>query len=79
MTSGLSVSATYTFSKTIEEAIQQPGQQDNTASYIDDVARIKNRSLAFSDRPHNREQAAAVTVVTCNHPVNLGFDPDETD
>ena len=52
MTSGLSVSATYTFSKTIEEAIQQPGQQDNTASYIDDVARIKNRSLAFSDRPH---------------------------
>lgn len=49
---GLSVSATYTFSKTIEEAIQQPGQQDSTASYIDDVARIRNRSLAFSDRPH---------------------------
>lgn len=52
LTRGLSVNATYTFSKTIEEAIQQPGQQDNTASYIDDVARIKNRSLAFSDRPH---------------------------
>ncbi|MBL8188816.1 MAG: TonB-dependent receptor [Acidobacteria bacterium] len=52
MSRGLSVSGTYTFSKTIEEAIQQPGQQDNTASYIDDVARIKNRSLAFSDRPH---------------------------
>jgi hypothetical protein len=49
---GLSLSGTYTFSKTIEEAIQQPGQQDSTASYIDDVARIKNRSLAFSDRPH---------------------------
>src|SRR6266540_1578209 len=49
---GLSLNSTYTFSKTIEEAIQQPGQQDNTASYIDDVARIKNRSLAFSDRPH---------------------------
>ncbi len=49
---GLSVSGTYTFSKTIEEAIQQPGQQDSTSSYIDDVARIKNRSLAFSDRPH---------------------------
>ncbi len=49
---GLSVSGTYTFSKTIEEAIQQPGQQDNTSSYIDDIARIKNRSLAFSDRPH---------------------------
>jgi carboxypeptidase family protein len=49
---GLSLSSTYTFSKTIEEAIQQPGQQDDTASYIDDVARIKNRSLAFSDRPH---------------------------
>lgn len=49
---GLSVNGTYTFSKTIEEAIQQPGQQDSTASYIDDVARIKNRSLAFSDRPH---------------------------
>ena len=49
---GLSVSSTYTFSKTIEEAIQQPGQQDSTSSYIDDVARIKNRSLAFSDRPH---------------------------
>jgi hypothetical protein len=52
MTRGLSVSGTYTFSKTIEEAIQQPGQQDSTSSYIDDVARIKNRSLAFSDRPH---------------------------
>jgi hypothetical protein len=49
---GLSMNGTYTFSKTIEEAIQQPGQQDSTASYIDDVARIKNRSLAFSDRPH---------------------------
>jgi hypothetical protein len=49
---GLSLNSTYTFSKTIEEAIQQPGQQDDTASYIDDVARIKNRSLAFSDRPH---------------------------
>ncbi len=49
---GLSLNSTYTFSKTIEEAIQQPGQQDSTASYIDDVARIKNRSLAFSDRPH---------------------------
>ncbi|MDX2029601.1 MAG: TonB-dependent receptor [Blastocatellia bacterium] len=49
---GLSVSGTYTFSKTIEEAIQQPGQQDSTSSYIDDIARIKNRSLAFSDRPH---------------------------
>ncbi len=49
---GLSLSGTYTFSKTIEEAIQQPGQQDSTVSYIDDVARIKNRSLAFSDRPH---------------------------
>jgi hypothetical protein len=49
---GLSLSSTYTFSKTIEEAIQQPGQQDDTASYIDDVAQIKNRSLAFSDRPH---------------------------
>lgn len=52
LTRGVSVSATYTFSKTIEEAIQQPGQQDNTAAFIDDVARIKNRSLAFSDRPH---------------------------
>ncbi|MFN8005081.1 MAG: TonB-dependent receptor [Acidobacteriota bacterium] len=52
MSRGLQVSTTYTFSKTIEEAIQQPGQQDSTASYIDDVARIKNRSLAFSDRPH---------------------------
>ena len=52
MSRGLSVSGTYTFSKTIEEAIQQPGQQDSTSSYIDDVARIKNRSLAFSDRPH---------------------------
>ncbi|MFN0111516.1 MAG: carboxypeptidase regulatory-like domain-containing protein [Blastocatellia bacterium] len=50
--SGLSVSGTYTFSKTIEEAIQQPGTQDNTASYIDDIAKIKNHSLAFSDRPH---------------------------
>jgi Carboxypeptidase regulatory-like domain len=49
---GLSLNSTYTFSKTIEEAIQQPGQQDSTASYIDDVARIKNRGLAFSDRPH---------------------------
>jgi hypothetical protein len=49
---GLSLAGTYTFSKTMEEAIQQPGQQDSTASYIDDVARIKNRSLAFSDRPH---------------------------
>jgi hypothetical protein len=49
---GLSASMTYTFSKTIEEAIQQPGQQDSTAAFIDDVARIKNRSLAFSDRPH---------------------------
>lgn len=49
---GLSVSGTYTFSKTIEEAIQQPGQQDNTSAYIDDIARIKNHSLAFSDRPH---------------------------
>lgn len=52
LTKGLSVSMTYTFSKTIEEAIQQPGQQDSTAAFIDDVARIKNRSLAFSDRPH---------------------------
>ncbi|NDD65238.1 MAG: hypothetical protein EBZ36_14870, partial [Acidobacteria bacterium] len=52
LSSGLSLSGTYTFSKTIEEAIQQPGQQDSTSSYIDDVARIKNRSLAFSDRPH---------------------------
>ncbi|HEX9000560.1 MAG TPA: carboxypeptidase regulatory-like domain-containing protein [Blastocatellia bacterium] len=52
LSQGLSMSLTYTFSKTIEEAIQQPGQQDNQASYIDDVARIKNRSLAFSDRPH---------------------------
>lgn len=52
LTRGLSVSGTYTFSKTIEEAVQQPGQQDSTSSYIDDLARIKNRSLAFSDRPH---------------------------
>ena len=52
LSQGLSVNGTYTFSKTIEEAIQQPGQQDSTSSYIDDVARIKNRSLAFSDRPH---------------------------
>jgi hypothetical protein len=53
MTSGLQVSGTYTFSKTIEEAIQVAGNvADNTTSYIDDVARIKNRSLAFSDRPH---------------------------
>ena len=52
LSNGLSLSGTYTFSKTIEEAIQQPGQQDSTSSYIDDVARIKNRSLAFSDRPH---------------------------
>ena len=53
MTRGLQVSGTYTFSKTIEEAIQVPGNTaDNTASYIDDLARIKNRSLAFSDRPH---------------------------
>ena len=49
---GLSVNATYTFSKTMEEAIQQPGTQDSTASYIDDIAKLKNRSLAFSDRPH---------------------------
>jgi len=49
---GLSVSSTYTFSKSLEEATQLPGQQDNTASYIDDVARIKNRSLSFADRPH---------------------------
>jgi hypothetical protein len=49
---GLTVSTTYTFSKTIEEAIQQPGQQDTTEAFIDSVARIKNRSLAFSDRPH---------------------------
>jgi len=49
---GLSLSSTYTFSKSIEEATQLPGQQDNTASYIDDVAQIKNRSLSFADRPH---------------------------
>ena len=52
LTKGLSVSSTYTFSKTMEQAIQQPGQQDSTSSYIDDIARIQNRSLAFSDRPH---------------------------
>jgi Carboxypeptidase regulatory-like domain/TonB dependent receptor len=52
MASGISVNSTYTFSKTIEEAIQQPGQQDNTVSYIDDVAGIKARGLAFADRPH---------------------------
>jgi hypothetical protein len=52
MTRGISVSGTYTFSKTIEEAIEQPGQQDNTVSYIDAVAGIKTRGLAFSDRPH---------------------------
>ena len=49
---GLSISGTYTFSKTMEQGIQQPGQQDSTSSYIDDIARIINRSLAFSDRPH---------------------------
>lgn len=49
---GLSVSSTYTFSKTIEEGIQQPGQQDNQLAFIDDVARVKNRSAAFADRPH---------------------------
>ena len=46
------MSSTYTFSKTIEEGIQQPGQQDDTASFIDQVTRTLNRSLAFSDRPH---------------------------
>ncbi len=49
---GLSISGTYTFSKTMEQGIQQPGQQDSTSSYIDDIARTLNRSLAFSDRPH---------------------------
>ncbi|MFN7930237.1 MAG: TonB-dependent receptor [Blastocatellia bacterium] len=49
---GLSVSGNYTFSKSIEEATQLPGQQDSTASYIDDVAKLKNRSLSFADRPH---------------------------
>ena len=49
---GLTMSGTYTLSKSVEEATQLPGQQDNTASYIDDVAKIKNRSLSFADRPH---------------------------
>jgi hypothetical protein len=57
---GLTMSLTYTFSKTIEEGIQVPGNTaDNTASFIDDVARILNRSLAFSDRP-NRFTASGV-------------------
>ena len=49
---GLTMSGTYTLSKSVEEATQLPGQQDSTASYIDDVAKIKNRSLSFADRPH---------------------------
>src|SRR5262249_12299103 len=49
---GLTMSATYTLSKSIEEATELPGSQDGTVAYIDDVAKIKNRSLSFSDRPH---------------------------
>jgi len=52
LTQGLTMSATYTLSKQMEEALEYPGSQDNTAAYIDDVAKIKNRSLSFSDRPH---------------------------
>jgi hypothetical protein len=52
LSQGLTLSSTYTFSKTIEQGIQQPGQQDDTNSFIDQVARTLNRSLAFSDRPH---------------------------
>lgn len=52
LSQGLTLSSTYTFSKTIEQGIQQPGQQDDTASFIDQVAKTLNRSLAFSDRPH---------------------------
>src|SRR5262249_25393848 len=52
LSQGLTLSATYTLSKAIEEAIEAPGQQDSTSSYIDNVAKIKNRSLAFADRPH---------------------------
>jgi hypothetical protein len=49
---GLTMTGTYTLSKSIEEATELPGQQDSTASYIDNVAKIKNRSLSFADRPH---------------------------
>ena len=52
LSKGLSVSGNYTFSKSIEQGTQLPGQQDSTASYIDDVAKIINRSLSFADRPH---------------------------
>jgi len=52
LSQGLTLSSTYTFSKTIEQGIQQPGQQDDQASFIDQVAKTLNRSLAFSDRPH---------------------------
>lgn len=52
LTQGLTMSSTYTLSKQMEEALEFPGSQDSTAAYIDDVAKIKNRSLSFSDRPH---------------------------
>ena len=51
LTQGLTMSATYTLSKQMEEALEYPGSQDGTTAYIDDVAKIKNRSLSFSDRP----------------------------
>ena len=39
------MSSTYTFSKTIEEGIQQPGQQDDTDSFIDQTARRSTAAL----------------------------------